>query len=47
MSRKFFAPLAVLLTLTLAACGGNPPEDAAAPPADTAPVDPAPVAPTP
>ena len=47
MSRKFFAPLAVLLTLTLAACGGNPPEDAAAPPADTAPVEPAPTTPTP
>jgi len=49
MSRKFFAPLAVIVALTLAACGGDapttdaPPADAPAttPPADTAPATPA------
>lgn len=42
MSRKLFAPLAVVMALALAACGEAPPADnSTAPPADAAPVEPA------
>lgn len=41
MSRKMLAPLAIVLALGLAACGGNPPDNSTAPPADAAPADPA------
>ena len=42
MSRKLLAPLAVVLALALAACGGDAPDNSTAPPADAAPAtDPA------
>ena len=45
MSFKFFAPLAALLFMALAACGDAPPGDAGtAPPADAPPADTAPPA---
>ncbi len=38
MSRRLLAPLAVLVALTLAACGSDtPPANDTAPPADSAP----------
>lgn len=38
MSKTLLAPVAIVLALTLAACGGSPPADSAdAPPADSAP----------
>jgi hypothetical protein len=47
VSKKLFAPAAILLAVTLAACGGNtPPADNAAAPANTtAPAEPAPATP--
>ncbi|WP_156460355.1 hypothetical protein [Devosia sp. Root635] len=39
MSRKLLAPLAVVLALALAACGGDAPDNSTAPPADAAPTD--------
>jgi|EndMetStandDraft_4_1072995.scaffolds.fasta_scaffold4697834_1 hypothetical protein len=41
MSRILLAPLAIVLTLALAACGGSTPDNSAAPPADAAPAAPA------
>jgi len=47
MSKKLLAPLATVLMLTLAACGGDAPADTGAPPADTAPPATEPAAPPP
>lgn len=37
MSRKLLAPLAVVVTFALAACGSPPADNTTAPPADAAP----------
>ena len=44
MSRILLAPLALVLALALAACGGAP-DNSTAPPADAAPADAAPADP--
>lgn len=41
MSRFLLAPLALVLALALAACGGSTPDNSTAPPADAAPAAPA------